>query len=48
VDIVKPPVRLPLGSHAVAKLGEKNSFVQAEPNEWLNVAVSADYDDVSA
>jgi NAD(P)-dependent dehydrogenase (short-subunit alcohol dehydrogenase family) len=42
-----PPVRLPLGSDTVARIGEKNRFVEAEMREWLAVATSTDHDDVA-
>jgi hypothetical protein len=45
VDSPKPPVRLPLGTDTVARIREKNKFVEAELEEWLEVAVSTDHDD---
>jgi NAD(P)-dependent dehydrogenase (short-subunit alcohol dehydrogenase family) len=48
VDSDKPPVRLPLGSDTVAKVREKNAFVENELQQWLKVAVSTDHDDVNA
>jgi hypothetical protein len=42
-----PPVRLPLGSDTVARIGEKNRFVEAEMREWLAVSTSTDHDDVA-
>ena len=46
-DSAKPPVRLPLGSDTVAKIAEKNRFVEAELEQWHAVAVSTDHDDVA-
>ena len=46
-DSAKPPVRLPLGTDTVARIGEKNRSVEAELQEWLAVAVSTDHDDVA-
>ena len=46
-DSVKPPVRLPLGTDTVAKMEEKNRFVEAELEQWRSVAVSTDHDDVA-
>lgn len=44
-DSETPPVRLPLGSDTVARIHEKNSFVEAELAQWLAVASSTDHDD---
>jgi len=44
-DSAKPPVRLPLGTDTVARIGEKNRSVEAELEQWLTVAVSTDHDD---
>lgn len=46
-DSPKPPVRLPLGSDTVAKIAEKNRFVEAELEQWHSVAVSTDFDEVA-
>jgi NAD(P)-dependent dehydrogenase (short-subunit alcohol dehydrogenase family) len=46
-DSPNPPVRLPLGSDTVAKIAEKNRFVEAELEQWRSVAVSTDHDDVA-
>jgi NAD(P)-dependent dehydrogenase (short-subunit alcohol dehydrogenase family) len=43
-DSAKPPVRLPLGTDTVAKIAEKNSFVETELEQWRSVAVSTDHD----
>ena len=48
MDSPKPPVRLPLGTDTVAKIREKNGFVESELKDWLPLAVSTDYDDVQA
>jgi hypothetical protein len=39
-DSAKPPVRLPLGADTVAKIEEKNRFVEAELAQWRSVALS--------
>jgi len=44
-DSDHPPVRLPLGSDTVAKLREKNAFVDRELAQWLEVSMSTDHDD---
>ncbi len=43
VDSAKPPVRLPLGSDTVARIGEKNRLVEQELEAWRTVAVSTDH-----
>jgi hypothetical protein len=45
-DSDTPPVRLPIGSDTVAKIGAKNREVEAELAQWREVAVSTDHDDV--
>jgi len=45
VDSDEPPVRLPLGTDTVAKLREKNAFVESELQQWLRISVSTDHDD---
>ncbi len=45
-DSAKPPVRLPLGADTVAKIEEKNRFVEAELAQWRAVALSTNHDDV--
>ncbi|CDG83672.1 oxidoreductase [Janthinobacterium agaricidamnosum] len=44
-DSEQPPVRLPLGTDTVAKIHEKNRFVEAELKQWLELANSTDHDD---
>lgn len=44
VDSPNPPLRLPLGSDAVQRIREKNKSVEAELNEWLEVALSTDFE----
>ncbi|MGY2257725.1 oxidoreductase [Pseudomonas sp. SDO55104_S430] len=39
----KPPQRLALGSDTVARIGEKNRFVEAELAEWKELALSTDF-----
>jgi len=46
VDSPKPPVRLPLGSDTVARIKEKNQAVEAELQDWLDIALSTNHDDV--
>jgi hypothetical protein len=46
-DSPEPPVRLPLGTDTVARIGEKNRSVEAELERWLAVAVSTDHDDAA-
>lgn len=46
-DSAAPPVRLPLGTDTVAKIVEKNRFVEQELAAWREVALSTDHDDVS-
>jgi hypothetical protein len=46
-DSTEPPVRLPLGTDAVARIAEKNRFVEDELAKWTAIAVSTDHDDVS-
>lgn len=46
-DSPNPPVRLPLGTDTVARIGEKNRSVEAELQQWLSLAVSTDHDDVT-
>jgi NAD(P)-dependent dehydrogenase (short-subunit alcohol dehydrogenase family) len=41
-DSKKPPVRLPLGTDTVGRIREKNRLVEAELEQWLDVANSTD------
>ncbi|GAB2892119.1 oxidoreductase [Paraburkholderia jirisanensis] len=43
-DSATPPVRLPLGSDTVTKIGEKNRFVEQELDTWRALAMSTDHD----
>jgi NAD(P)-dependent dehydrogenase (short-subunit alcohol dehydrogenase family) len=45
-DAAKPPVRLQLGSDTVARVREKNRFVEKEMAEWLDLALSTDFEPV--
>ncbi|MFZ5529224.1 MAG: oxidoreductase [Pseudomonadota bacterium] len=45
-DSPQPPVRLPLGTDTVAKIGEKHRAVEAELAQWHDLAKSTDHDDV--
>lgn len=47
-DSDNPPVRLPLGTDTVAKIIEKNRFVESELEQWRDLALSTDHDDVKA
>lgn len=42
-DSPRPPLRLPLGTDTVARLREKNTFVDAELAQWLDLANSTDF-----
>ncbi|HEY2606274.1 oxidoreductase [Paraburkholderia sp. RL18-103-BIB-C] len=42
-DSPSPPVRLPLGSDTVARIEEKNRFVEGELNAWRELALSTDH-----
>ncbi|CAB3749620.1 oxidoreductase [Paraburkholderia humisilvae] len=42
-DSTNPPVRLPLGSDTVARIGAKNRFVESELETWHALAVSTDF-----
>jgi hypothetical protein len=43
VNAPRPPQRLALGSDTVARIGEKNRFVEAELAEWKELALSTDF-----
>ena len=47
-DSPEPPVRLPLGSDAVAQLEEKLGIVAGELAQWRAVSLATDHDDVAA
>jgi len=47
-DSDNPPVRLPLGTDTVAKIVEKNRFVETELEQWRTLATSTDHEDVKA
>ncbi|GJJ01103.1 short-chain dehydrogenase/reductase [Duganella rhizosphaerae] len=42
-DSAKPPVRLQLGSDTVERVRAKNQFVETEMAQWLELAVSTDF-----
>jgi len=46
VDSDHPPLRLPLGSDAVARIEQKHKFVEAELAAWRTLAESTDHADV--
>ena len=39
-------MRLQLGSDTVARVREKNRFVEQEMSQWLDVALSTDFEPV--
>jgi hypothetical protein len=39
----KPPLRLALGTDALARIAEKNSFVAQETAEWRSLSESTDF-----
>ncbi|MGO4351393.1 oxidoreductase [Rhizobium sp. RAF36] len=43
VNAENPPLRMPFGSDTVAKLSEKNAFVEQELSTWRALAVSTDF-----
>ncbi len=43
VNAENPPLRMPFGSDTVAKLSEKNAFVEQELSTWRSLAVSTDF-----
>src|SRR5215470_11671093 len=43
VEAKEPPLRLPLGSDAVARIEEKNAFVARELASWRDLATSTDF-----
>ena len=45
-DSANPPLRLPLGSDAVARIETKHKSVEAELAAWRDTAMSTDHDDV--
>jgi len=46
VDSARPPLRLPLGSDAVARIEAKHQAVEAELAAWRELAMSTDHADV--
>jgi NAD(P)-dependent dehydrogenase (short-subunit alcohol dehydrogenase family) len=43
-DSARPPLRLHLGSDTVARVREKNRFVEQEMASWLELSLSTDFD----
>lgn len=39
----QPPVRLPLGTDALARIAEKNAFVEKEAERWRTISTSTDF-----
>jgi NAD(P)-dependent dehydrogenase (short-subunit alcohol dehydrogenase family) len=46
VDSDHPPLRLPLGTDAIARIEQKHKFVEAELAAWRTLAESTDHADV--
>lgn len=47
-DSSNPPLRLALGSDTVARIQKKNLEVAAELQQWMDVSMSTNHDDVAA
>jgi NAD(P)-dependent dehydrogenase (short-subunit alcohol dehydrogenase family) len=43
VEAKNPPLRLPLGTDAIARIEEKHAFVERELREWRALAASTDF-----
>jgi len=43
-DAARPPVRLQLGSDTVARVREKNQSVEQEMSDWMELALSTDFE----
>ena len=43
VNVPDPPVRLPLGTDALARIAEKNAFVDKETAKWRILSASTDF-----
>jgi len=43
VEAKNPPLRLPLGTDAIARIEEKHAFVERELQEWRALAASTDF-----
>jgi NAD(P)-dependent dehydrogenase (short-subunit alcohol dehydrogenase family) len=44
VNAAEPPVRLPLGIDTLARIAEKNAFVEKETSQWRELSQSTDFD----
>ena len=42
-NAANPPLRRPLGTDAVARIGQRNAFVNEETAKWLSLASSTDF-----
>ena len=47
VNASNPPLRLPLGNDTLARIEEKQAFVQKEVAEWRALSSSTDFDEVA-
>ncbi len=47
VEAEEPPLRLPLGTDAVARIEDKNAFVERRLDAWRELATSTDFRRVS-
>ena len=43
VEAKEPPLRLPLGTDAIARIEEKHAFVEGEVRAWRSLAASTDF-----
>ena len=43
VNAADPPLRLPLGTDTLQRIGEKNAFVEKETEKWRALAASTDF-----
>ena len=43
VEAKEPPLRLPLGTDAIARIEEKHAFVEREVRAWRSLAASTDF-----
>jgi NAD(P)-dependent dehydrogenase (short-subunit alcohol dehydrogenase family) len=43
IEAKEPPLRLPLGTDAIARIEEKHAFVESEVRAWRSLAASTDF-----
>jgi len=43
-SLPEPPVRLPLGTDTLARIAQKNGFVEKETAKWRNLSASTDFE----